>query len=95
MRVLHFGGAVMADTAFDRIVFHFNKASLSDPEIPPWVLKTRGQTHYAWHVEADVPFSTKETPGNAHTQGAIQFRGGLRLHTVAGRQHATITRGAS
>lgn len=74
-----------------RIVFHFNKASLGDPTLPPWVIKARGQTHYVWHVEARVGFSTKETPENPHTKGSIQFRGHLTLHEVEGRLHALIT----
>lgn len=74
-----------------RIVFHFNKASLGDPTLPPWVIKSRGQTHYVWHVEARVGFSTKETPENSHTKGSIQFRGQLRLHAdAAGRVVAAI-----
>lgn len=74
----------------DRIVFHFNKASLGDPSIPPWTIKSRGETHYVWHLEAEVGFSTKETPDNPHTKGSIQFRGELHLHEVGGRTHALI-----
>ena len=77
----------------DRIVFHFNKASLGRPDVPPWTIKTRGETHYVWHVVADVGFSTKETPDSAHTQGSIQFRGRLTLYDVDGRLHARITGG--
>ncbi len=75
----------------DRIVFHFNKASLGDSSIPPWTLKTRGQTHYVWHLESAVGFSTKETPDNPHTRGSIQFRGHLDLREVSGKLHAYIT----
>jgi hypothetical protein len=75
----------------NRIVFHFNKASLGNPAIPPWVVKTQGQTHYVWHLDAQVGFSTKETPDNPHTQGSIQFRGHLTLREVGGRLHARIT----
>ena len=56
------------------MIFHFNKASIQDPTIPMWVLKTKGQTFYVNHVDANIPFSTKETPDNPHTKGAIQFR---------------------
>ena len=76
----------------DRIVFHFNKASIGRDDIPPWVIKTRGETHYAWHLESEVGFSTKETPDNPHTKGSIQFRGELHLHEVGGRIHARITK---
>jgi len=76
----------------DRIVFHFNKASIGRDDIPPWVVKTRGETYYAWHLESEIGFSTKETPDNPHTKGSIQFRGVLHLHEVGGRIHARITK---
>lgn len=63
----------------ERIVFHFNKASINDKSIAPWVIKTKGQTHYVWHVISQIGFTTKETPDNTHTQGSIQFRGTLDL----------------
>ncbi len=75
----------------DRIVFHFNKASIGNPEIPPWTLKTRGQTFYAWHMESAIGFSSKETPDSPHTQGSIQFRGHLDVREVDGRPCAFIT----
>lgn len=76
----------------NRIVFHFNKASLGNPGIPPWVVKHKGQTHYVWHLDSQIGFSTKETPDSPHTQGALQFRGQLRLVAVEGRIHALITK---
>ena len=79
----------------DRIVFHFNKASLGDSGIPPWVVKIRGQTHYVWHLESGVGFSTKETPDSPHTKGSLQFRGHLELCLVAGLLHAFITKATS
>jgi len=75
----------------DRIVFHFNKASIGDPGIPPWTIKSRGETHYVWHLESKIGFSTKETPDSAHTKGSLQFRGHLQLHEVGGKLHALIT----
>lgn len=39
-----------------------------------WVLKTHGETFYVNHVDADMPWSTKETPDNNHTKGSIKFR---------------------
>lgn len=39
-----------------------------------WVLKARGQTYYVNHVDAQCPWSTKETPDNPHTKGALKFR---------------------
>jgi len=39
-----------------------------------WVLKTHGETFYVNHVDADMPWSTKETPDNSHTKGSIKFK---------------------
>ncbi len=39
-----------------------------------WVLKMRGETFYVSHVDCNVPWSTKETPDNAHTKGAIKVK---------------------
>lgn len=77
----------MAD---NRIVFHYNKASNQDPTIPPWVVKHRGQSYYVWHLTSEVGFTTKETPGNEHTKGSLQFRGTLEFVTVDDRLHAII-----
>jgi len=55
-------------------VFHFNKQSLKDTTLPPWVVKAKGQTYYVSHVTANATWSTKETPDNAHTKGAIKFK---------------------
>jgi len=55
-------------------VFHFNKGFLKDPSIPMWVVKTKGKTYYVNHLEADIPWSTKETPDNEHTKGSIKFK---------------------
>lgn len=63
------------------IVFHFNKKHLTDPNIPMWVIKCRGDTHYVHHVDVSpgVGFSTKETPNNPHTKGSIKIKGYLTL----------------
>lgn len=55
------------------IVFHFNKMALDFPFMPPWVVKTKGQSFYVNHVEATCSWATKETP-DASTKGAIRFR---------------------
>jgi len=39
-----------------------------------WVIKAKGQTFYVNHVEAQAPWSTKETPDNSHTKGALKFK---------------------
>ena len=65
-----------------RVVFHYNKAHTKDPEnIPTWVIKFKGETYYIHHLESKIGFSTKETPDNPHTKGAIQFKGELTLVT--------------
>lgn len=66
---------------FAPVVFHFNKKCNEDPTLPMWILKLKGETHYVHHVEISpgVGFSTKETPDNAHTKGAIKIKGCLSL----------------
>jgi hypothetical protein len=66
-------------TSVDRIVFHFNKAYLTNPTIPMWVVKVKGETYYVNHLDSEVGFSTKETPDNSHTKGSILFRGYLTI----------------
>lgn len=39
-----------------------------------WVLKTHGVTFYVHHIDANIPFSTKETPDNSHTKGSLKFK---------------------
>ena len=56
------------------LVFHINKGHLADETIPMWVIKTHGVTMYVNHVTADMPWSTKETPGNERTKGSIKFK---------------------
>lgn len=34
----------------------------------------KGQTYYVEHVTANVPWTTKETPDNVRTKGAIKFK---------------------
>lgn len=55
-------------------MFHFNKGHLTDPTIPMWVLKTKGESYYVNHVECNVPWSTKETPDNPSTKGSIKVK---------------------
>jgi hypothetical protein len=71
------------------VVFHFNKASLMDPTIPPWVLKCKGESWYVNHVECNVPWSTKETPDNSHTKGSIKVK--EVLLTIDENNEAKIT----
>ena len=59
------------------VVFHFNKAHLTDQTIPMWVLKFHGETYYVNHVDCNIPWSTKETPDNSHTKGSIKVKEAL------------------
>ena len=76
------------ELACDDLVFHFNKKHLEDQSIPPWALKTKGQTYYVNHVECSVPWSTKETPTNSHTKGSIKVKNALL--TIDDNNTATI-----
>ena len=62
-----------------RIVFHFNKKHNEDNTIPCWIVKHKGESYYVNHLDSEVGFSTKETPDNDHTKGALQFRGKLTI----------------
>lgn len=55
-----------------------------------WVVKTKGKTYYVDHVEADIPWSTKETPDNEHTKGSIKFKN--CLCTIDENNCATLTK---
>lgn len=63
----------------ERIVFHYNKKHNEDQSIPQWIIKVKGQTFYVNHLQSSVGFSTKETPDNPHTKGALQFKGKLEI----------------
>ena len=39
-----------------------------------WVVKAHGVTFYVNHVSSEMPWSTKETPGNERTKGSIKFK---------------------
>jgi hypothetical protein len=72
-------------------VFHFNKGHLADETIPMWVVKAHGVTFYVNHVTADIPWSTKETPGNEKTKGSIKFKK-CKLSIDTENNTATISR---
>lgn len=61
------------------LVFHFNKKHLEDPTIPMWVIKAKGETFYVEHVSCDLPWTTKEAPGNSHTKGSLKVK---RCHLI-------------
>lgn len=54
--------------------FHFNKKHLEDPTVPMWIIMAKGKKYYVDHVEANLPWTTKETPDNVKTKGAIKFK---------------------
>lgn len=62
------------ELAAKEVIFHFNKGHLTDPSIPTWVIKTKGESYYVHHVSCSVPWSTKETPDNPSTKGAIKVK---------------------
>jgi hypothetical protein len=70
-------------------VFHFNKKHLEDQTVPMWVLKFHGETLYVNHVNAQMPWSTKETPDNTHTKGSLKFKNALLR--VDENNEATLT----
>ncbi len=82
--------AMQIEYACKDVVFHFNKKHLEDETIPMWVLKTHGETFYVNHVSAEMPWSTKETPGNSHTKGSIKFK--ECLLTISPENEATISK---
>ena len=74
----------------ERIVFHYNKAHNTDSTIPCWIVKHKGLTYYVHHLDSKVGFSTKETPDNSHTKGALQFKGKLIITEKNGQVIAMI-----
>lgn len=72
------------------VVFHFNKKHLEDETVPMWVLKTHGETFYVNHVDANMPWSTKETPDNPSTKGSLKFKDVLL--TIDGNNCASLSK---
>lgn len=56
-----------------RVIFHFNKAYLTDNTIPMWTIKHKGVSYYVNEVLALRGFKTKNTPDSSHTKGSLQF----------------------
>jgi hypothetical protein len=54
-----------------------------------WVLKFHGETYYVNHVDAKLPWSTKETPDNPSTKGSLKFKNALL--TINEQNEATLT----
>lgn len=84
---------LLEDKTVQRVVFHFNKAYLTDPTIPMWVIKHKGVSHYVDHVDSEVSFQTKNTPDNEHTKGSIMLRGTLLIVEEDGKKCAFIRSG--
>ena len=70
------------------IDFHFNKGSLEFPFLPMWALKTKGMTFYINHIDAKIPWSTRELPEGS-TRGMIRLKNGDI--TIDAEGNATIT----
>lgn len=66
----------MAD---NRIDIHFNKKNLDDPRLPPWVVRHRGETYYAYEVLSEVAFKTKYKADNPSVKGVIACNGKLKF----------------
>ena len=58
------------------IDFHFNKGSLEYNFLPMWVIKTKGMSFYVNHIDAQIPWSTKEMPEGSSTRGMIRLKYG-------------------
>lgn len=72
-------------------MFHFNKGSIGNPEIPMWVFKVGGQTYYVHHaIFENVSFETKETPNNPHTKGSLKVKGFYEQRVEDGKMIATV-----
>lgn len=78
------------DEAIQRVVFHYNKKHNEDKTIPCWIVKHKGQSFYVNHLDSTVGFTTKETPDNEHTKGALQFKGKLTIIENDGSTTAEI-----
>jgi hypothetical protein len=55
-----------------------------------WVLKFHGETFYVNHVNAMLPWTTKETPNNSHTKGSLKFKDALVV--IDSNNEATLTK---
>ena len=62
---------------------------MQDETIPMWVLKFHGETYYVNHVDAQLHWSTKETPDNSHTKGSLKFKNALV--SINEQNEATLT----
>ena len=74
---------VFQDEKVRPITFHFNKGHLKDSNIPMWVIKYKGETHYVHHVTVSegIGLSTRETPEHPTTKGSLRFKGSLTITT--------------
>ena len=55
------------------IDFHYNKGSNIFPELPKWVLRTKGKTFYVHHIDAQCSWTTRELMDGS-TKGMLRFR---------------------
>jgi hypothetical protein len=57
----------------DRLDLYYNRAHNEFDVIPRWVIKTKGKSFYVDHIDATVPWSTRELESGP-TRGMIRFR---------------------
>lgn len=53
--------------------FSFNKGSLEFDFLPMWMVKANGKSFYVHHIDADIPWTTRELPEGS-TRGMIRFK---------------------
>lgn len=65
----------------DKILIFYNKAHNADQTIPPWVVQTKGTSHYVEHVSIapGLGFSTKERPSHETTKACLVVKGTLTV----------------
>lgn len=56
-----------------RIDLFYNRAHNEFDILPRWVIKTKGKSFYVDHIDANVPWSTRELE-DGPTRGMIRFR---------------------
>jgi len=71
--------------------FHYNKGSTQNPDLPMWVIRVRGKTFYVYHITADCPWSTRETPEGS-TRGMLRFRNCNLYINAEGEAMITVDR---
>jgi hypothetical protein len=58
------------------IDFYFNKKHLEFPKMPMWLIRAKGISYAIWHVDCEIPWSTKEKLDDVSTKGMIRIKHG-------------------